>query len=104
MKSNIFKELLESTDDMLSQLEDLISSLDQESYRKPLAILNGASLGEHVRHSLEFFFAYGSKYIRFEIEASRCERNFFQRTHLESPETSTKISCPLKIDNTRKKA
>ena len=58
MKSNIFKELLESTDDMLSQLEDLISSLDQESYRKPLAILNGASLGEHVRHSLEFFFAY----------------------------------------------
>lgn len=43
---------------MLDQLQDLIRSLDAESYGKPLEILNGATLGEHIRHSVEFFQAY----------------------------------------------
>ncbi|MBR31411.1 MAG: hypothetical protein CMN77_08845 [Spirochaetaceae bacterium] len=54
----MFQALLDSTDEMLAQLEELIQSLDEPSYRKPLSILNGASIGEHIRHSLEFFLAY----------------------------------------------
>ncbi|MEQ8351600.1 MAG: hypothetical protein RH862_08960 [Leptospiraceae bacterium] len=54
----MFEQLLSSTDDMLAQLEDLIQSLDEPSYRKPLTILNNASVGEHIRHGLEFFLAY----------------------------------------------
>ncbi|MBI41724.1 MAG: hypothetical protein CMF59_19185 [Leptospiraceae bacterium] len=54
----MFQALLDSTDEMLAQLEDLIQSMDEPSYRKGLTILNGASIGEHIRHSLEFFLAY----------------------------------------------
>ncbi|MCB1139661.1 MAG: hypothetical protein KDK23_12930 [Leptospiraceae bacterium] len=54
----MFEQLLNSTDDMLGQLEELISSLDEESFCRPLDVLQKASVGEHLRHSLEFFVAY----------------------------------------------
>ena len=54
----MFEQLLNSTDDMLGQLEDLISSLDADSFVRPLDVLQKASVGEHLRHSLEFFLAY----------------------------------------------
>jgi hypothetical protein len=39
----------------LSQLEDLLSAMDESQYTQPLTVFNGGSLGQHVRHTVEFF-------------------------------------------------
>ena len=40
---------------LLNQLEDSILQTREEDFRKPSPILNNSSIGQHVRHSLEFF-------------------------------------------------
>jgi hypothetical protein len=40
---------------VLNQLGSLIEQLDTVSYSMPLAIINGATLGKHVRHILDFY-------------------------------------------------
>ncbi|MDI9879375.1 hypothetical protein [Flectobacillus longus] len=40
---------------IIKQLEDVLSCLNVTQYTKPLAVFNGSSLGQHVRHTVEFF-------------------------------------------------
>lgn len=40
---------------LLLQISDLVSQLSNEDYAKPLAVLNKASVGQHVRHVIEVF-------------------------------------------------
>lgn len=40
---------------LLSQLDEVISQLTDTEYSMPIPILSEASIGEHTRHSLEFF-------------------------------------------------
>lgn len=40
---------------IFNQLSDLLESLPNEEYCKKIDLLNGASIGQHVRHTLEFF-------------------------------------------------
>lgn len=40
---------------ILSQLTDLISQIKEEDYIKPSSTLNGATIGQHLRHTIEFF-------------------------------------------------
>jgi len=40
---------------LLSQLEDLIAQIKEEDFSKPSQTLNQATIGQHVRHILEFF-------------------------------------------------
>ncbi|MCR9249823.1 MAG: DinB family protein [bacterium] len=44
-----------AADDLLYQLETVVEQLKEEDFSKPLQILSDASLGQHVRHTLEFF-------------------------------------------------
>lgn len=39
----------------LLNLKDLIESIDEESFKKPQEILSEATIGQHVRHIIEFF-------------------------------------------------
>ncbi|WP_322970894.1 DinB family protein [Faecalibacter sp. LW9] len=39
----------------LHQLEDILVQLNDEEYSAPLRILNGQSIGKHVRHIVEFY-------------------------------------------------
>ncbi len=48
-------DLKVAADDLLGQLEVVVSQLNEEDFKKPLEILSGASLGQHIRHTLEFF-------------------------------------------------
>lgn len=41
--------------DLLDQLEGIIDQISAEDFRKPLPILSDSSIGQHVRHTLEFF-------------------------------------------------
>lgn len=47
---------------ILSQLSDLIYQLKEEDYSKPSTALSGSSLGQHLRHTLEFFICLEAGY------------------------------------------
>lgn len=48
--------LLQQTNQhILTQLRDLINTVSYEAYSSPLALLHGSSVGQHVRHTLEFY-------------------------------------------------
>ncbi len=44
-----------AANDLLDQLEGVIDQVTKEDFRKPLNILSKSSIGQHVRHTLEFF-------------------------------------------------
>ena len=44
-----------SATQILDQLKSVIEQFSDADYRKPLAILGHSSIGQHVRHTLEFF-------------------------------------------------
>jgi hypothetical protein len=41
--------------DVLQQLSEVLDQLRDEDFRQPIELLSGASIGQHVRHTLEFF-------------------------------------------------
>ncbi len=41
--------------DLLTQLKGVITQLSNTEYTQPIDILSGSSLGQHIRHTLEFF-------------------------------------------------
>ncbi|MDP5138960.1 MAG: DinB family protein, partial [Spirosomaceae bacterium] len=41
--------------DVLNQLRDVLIQLENSQYAAPLRVFNGASLGKHSRHVIEFF-------------------------------------------------
>ena len=47
--------LKEQATTLLDQLSAFIQSLGKERYVKPLAFFQGATLGQHVRHSISFY-------------------------------------------------
>lgn len=44
-----------SAKNLLTQLDDVIHQLDDVAFRKPLDVLSQSSIGQHIRHTLEFF-------------------------------------------------
>ena len=48
-------DLITAADRILCQLDDLLNQLRPEDYKRPSQLLNNSSIGQHVRHSLEFF-------------------------------------------------
>ncbi|MEM6828955.1 MAG: DinB family protein [Bacteroidota bacterium] len=44
-----------SATELLEQLSELIKSCKEEDFTKPLPELSGSTLGQHIRHTLEFF-------------------------------------------------
>jgi hypothetical protein len=41
--------------DILTQLHDLLGVISHEAYCCPLNLLHGSSIGQHVRHTIEFY-------------------------------------------------
>ncbi|AQG78300.1 DinB family protein [Spirosoma montaniterrae] len=48
-------QLAHRVDGVLSDLDDLLQQLPAPAYAEPLSVFSGSSLGQHVRHVLEFF-------------------------------------------------
>jgi uncharacterized damage-inducible protein DinB len=40
---------------IIQQITQLLRTIDQPTYAKPLDIFNGASIGQHIRHILDFY-------------------------------------------------
>ena len=43
---------------ILSQLSDLIKQIRKQDFSKPSATLSGSTIGQHLRHTLEFFICF----------------------------------------------
>lgn len=40
---------------ILNQLADLVNQISESDFTRPTELLNGSTIGQHVRHTLEFF-------------------------------------------------
>lgn len=59
---------------ILQQLTDLVTQLHPEDFCRPAESLSGASVGQHLRHTLEFFICLEAGYARGVV-------NYDQRAH-----------------------
>jgi uncharacterized damage-inducible protein DinB len=48
-------KLITACTEILEQLNALLHEIDEADYRKPSMSLSGATVGQHLRHTLEFF-------------------------------------------------
>lgn len=48
-------QIIQPLQALLDQLKDLLHDLTDEQYVQPIAVLSGASVGQHLRHIIEFF-------------------------------------------------
>jgi len=48
-------KIIETVQQVLSDLTGFLEQIDDNRYHQPIALLSGATLGQHVRHTVEFF-------------------------------------------------
>lgn len=70
---------------ILKQLASLVDSIDVNDFTKPSLTLNGATIGQHIRHTLEFF-------ICFEQGCNEGSINYDKRAHNKLMETDKAIA------------
>ena len=51
-------KLVNACNEILLQLSDLVHSLTDDDYRRPVAALSNSTIGQHLRHTLEFFLCF----------------------------------------------
>lgn len=65
------EEIASPLKQLLEQLRQLLSDLDDRSYRSSLAVLSDASIGQHSRHVIESFMAldngYETGYVNYDL-------------------------------------
>ncbi|GAB4233314.1 MAG: hypothetical protein Tsb0034_06500 [Ekhidna sp.] len=77
--------LHQSAKELLGQLRDVIDACEGQDFSKPLDELSGATFGQHVRHTLEFFLCL--------FDAKNEEViNYDQRKHDQLIETDPKLA------------
>lgn len=67
-------ELVAAVSQILEQLDEVLEQIRQEDYCKPSAILSGSTIGQHTRHTLEFFICLNEGLRRAEV-------NYDKRKH-----------------------
>ncbi len=68
-------QLEKATLHIFKQLENVISAIGQDEYKQPLEILHGATIGQHVRHSLEMFICLNAGYELHEVNYDNRKRD-----------------------------
>lgn len=67
--------LKSATNEIFSQLTEVIGQLNNEDYACPLQVLSGNTVGKHVRHILEFYDLLVSSYQTGELNYDRRKRD-----------------------------
>lgn len=70
---------------ILKQLAQLVQNLEDADFTRTSVTLNGASLGQHIRHTIEFFLCYERGFKKGII-------NYDQRNHDRLIETDRKLA------------
>ena len=83
--------LIEAALNLLDQLKDSIKQTSDSDFSKPSKVLNGASIGQHVRHTLEFFLCL--------LDASgNAELDYDNRKHDKFIEQDKKLALSVLDD------
>ena len=72
--------LSEASLNVLNQLSSVIRGLQKGDYTRPLLSLNNATLGQHVRHTLEFFICMKEGIDSGTVNYDRRKRDLFIET------------------------
>ncbi len=56
------KQLLEAGGTIIEQLMNVVSVINEEDFRKPSIALSNSTVGQHLRHTLEFFICLEQGY------------------------------------------
>lgn len=77
--------IFQSAISLLEQLQKVNSQLSNDQFTKPLGVLSGNSIGQHMRHTLEFFLCLmdGNSF---------SEINYDERKHDEYLESDVKLT------------
>lgn len=51
----ILIQLSQAASSILNQMEDVINQMHNDDYKKPVDVFNNSTIGQHFRHTLEFF-------------------------------------------------
>ena len=68
-------QLEKATLHIFKQLEDVLSGISPVQYKRPLEILHNATIGQHVRHSLEMFICLHAGYELQEVNYDNRKRD-----------------------------
>jgi uncharacterized damage-inducible protein DinB len=60
---------------IIPQLQTLLQQLDKEHYSKPSVQLNGSTIGQHVRHSVEMYQCLIHGYVLEQVDYSKRKRD-----------------------------
>jgi hypothetical protein len=60
---------------LVQQLSDIFAQLTDDQYDRPLPVYNGSSIGQHVRHVIEFFHELEGGYHRGFVDYNNRKRN-----------------------------
>lgn len=81
-------ELQIALNNVFEQLTNVIKQLDDEEYICPVPSLNGSTMGQHIRHTLEFFVCLTSGYKKGFV-------NYDKREHEKVIEEQREIALNL---------
>jgi hypothetical protein len=84
--------------DVIQQLNDLLEQLTPEQYAMKLPVLNGSSIGQHTRHTVEFFQCLLKGLGNGVVDYDARERNLMLETDLNyTLNALTEISDTLNL-------
>ena len=55
-------DVREACSDILGQLTDLVTQINEQDFIRPTETLGGSTIGQHIRHTLEFFICFENGY------------------------------------------
>lgn len=79
---------------ILEQLTALVHEIDEKDFTKPSVALSGATIGQHIRHTLEFFICLEQGFINGSI-------NYDRRAHDERMENDKAIALDAILKTSR---
>ena len=77
-------EIIRNTEHIITQLTELVQSIQPKEYSQSLDILNGSTVGQHVRHIAEFYMELDNGYGACEV----CYDNRKRKLELETDTTA----------------
>ncbi|NJN28946.1 MAG: hypothetical protein HC819_24790 [Cyclobacteriaceae bacterium] len=87
------KQLLEAGSTILAQLMNVVSAINEEDFCKPSTALSNSTVGQHLRHTLEFFICLEQGYELGVV-------NYDKRIHNKAMENDKHIALHTLHQNT----
>ena len=77
-------ELIRNTENIIAQLAELVQSIQPDEFSRKLDILSGSTIGQHVRHIVEFYMELDNGYGACDV----CYDNRKRKLELETSPTA----------------